>query len=102
MFVGIDWASETHTVGVVDDAGAKLASFQITHTADGFGLLVGRLRRLGTRPSCRSPSSGPTVAWSTGCWRPATRSCRSSPRRSGPGGRTRSQAGPKATRVTPR
>jgi len=47
MFVGIDWASETHAVCVVDDAGAKLANFQITHTADGFQLLVGRLRRLG-------------------------------------------------------
>jgi transposase len=47
MFVGIDWASETHAVCVVNDAGTKLASFQITHSADGFQRLVGRLRRLG-------------------------------------------------------
>jgi transposase len=46
MFVGIDWASEMHAVCVVDDAGAKLTNFQIPHTADGFQLLVGRLRRL--------------------------------------------------------
>ena len=33
MFVGIDWASETHAVCVVDDAGAKLGMSNRVQTA---------------------------------------------------------------------
>jgi transposase len=47
VFVGIDWASERHTVCVLDDAGNKRAAFEIQHTADGFAALVARLGRLG-------------------------------------------------------
>src|SRR5215211_7876325 len=47
MFCGIDWASETHAVCVLDDAGRKLSAFQVPHTAEGFQQLIGRLRRLG-------------------------------------------------------
>jgi transposase len=47
MFVGIDWASQTHAVCVLDDAGAKRASFQVGHTADGLDQLIARLGRLG-------------------------------------------------------
>ena len=47
MFCGIDWASERHTVCVLDDAGTKASAFQISHTADGFDQLVARLARLG-------------------------------------------------------
>jgi transposase len=47
MFVGIDWASQTHAVCVLDDAGATHASFQVGHTADGLDQLIARLGRLG-------------------------------------------------------
>jgi transposase len=47
MFVGIDWASERHAVGVLDDAGRKATAFAIAHTADGFDQLVARLRGYG-------------------------------------------------------
>ena len=46
MFVGIDWASEEHAVCVLDDAGRKVSSFTIEHTADGFEELVRKLRKL--------------------------------------------------------
>ena len=47
MFCGIDWASDHHAVCVLDASGTKLASFQITHSAEGLELLITRLRRLG-------------------------------------------------------
>ena len=47
MFAGIDWASQEHAVCVHDGAGRKLTSFTITHSADGFEDLVGRLARFG-------------------------------------------------------
>jgi transposase len=47
MFVGIDWASQTHAVCVLDDAGTKHANFQVGHTADGLDQLIARLGRLG-------------------------------------------------------
>jgi transposase len=47
MFCGIDWASQTHAVCVLDDDGRKVSAFQVTHTAEGFEQLTGRLRRLG-------------------------------------------------------
>ena len=47
MFCGIDWASQTHAVCVLDQAGRKVSAFQVPHTAEGFQQLTGRLRRLG-------------------------------------------------------
>ena len=47
MFVGIDWASQTHAVCVLDHAGTKHANFQVGHTADGLDQLIARLGRLG-------------------------------------------------------
>ena len=47
--VGIDWAAETHAVCVLDDAGKVKSTFAITHTADGFADLIGRLGKLGDR-----------------------------------------------------
>jgi transposase len=46
-FVGIDWATETHAVCVLDQAGHTLTTFTITHTAAGFDQLITRLGRLG-------------------------------------------------------
>jgi transposase len=48
FFVGIDWASEEHAVGVHDGAGATVASFNVQHSAEGLEKLVSRLRGLGS------------------------------------------------------
>jgi len=47
MFVGIDWAMETHAICVVDAAGRVVDRFTVEHSAEGFERLVGRLTRHG-------------------------------------------------------
>lgn len=43
MFVGIDWAMESHAICVEDAAGRVVDRFTIEHSAEGFERLVGRL-----------------------------------------------------------
>lgn len=47
MFIGIDWAAETHAICVEDEAGRVVERFTIEHSAEGFERLVGRLARHG-------------------------------------------------------
>jgi transposase len=47
MFVGIDWATETHAVCIEDAAGRVVERFTIEHTAEGFERLTARLARHG-------------------------------------------------------
>ncbi len=47
FFTGIDWASETHAVCVLDAAGKIVAEFAIEHSADGIATLIRRLARYG-------------------------------------------------------
>ena len=47
VFIGIDWAAQTHAVCVLDQAGKRVTAFEIAHTAEGFDQLTTRLRRLG-------------------------------------------------------
>lgn len=47
VYVGLDWAAETHAVCVVDHAGRKLASFTIEHSRDGIASLIRRLAQHG-------------------------------------------------------
>jgi transposase len=47
FFTGIDWASETHAVCVLDSAGKIAAQFSIEHSADGIAVLLRRLARYG-------------------------------------------------------
>ncbi len=47
FFTGIDWASETHAVCVLDAAGKIVAEFTIEHSADGIATLIRRLARYG-------------------------------------------------------
>jgi transposase len=47
FFVGIDWAAETHAVCVMTADGRVVAEFTIAHSAEGIGLLVRRLAKLG-------------------------------------------------------
>src|SRR5215203_6116588 len=37
LYAGIDWATKTHAVGVVDDQGGIRARFQVAHTGKGLG-----------------------------------------------------------------
>ena len=47
-FAGLDWASQTHAVCVVDEHGAVTVQFEIEHNAAGLAELCRRLRAAGT------------------------------------------------------
>lgn len=46
FYVGVDWATQTHAVCVLDTAGKIKSQFTIEHTAGGFTDLLHRLGRL--------------------------------------------------------
>jgi transposase len=46
-YVGLDWASETHAVCVIDVDGTVLTSFTTAHSADGITSLIARLAAFG-------------------------------------------------------
>lgn len=46
-YVGWDWASQTHDVTVLDDTGAVLERWALTHTEPGWAATIHRLRRHG-------------------------------------------------------
>ena len=50
-FVGLDWASRTHAVCIIDDTGAVLERFEVTHDAAGLRDLLTRLRRCAPVPA---------------------------------------------------
>jgi len=50
FYVGIDWATQTHAVCILDAAGKLRSRFTVEHTAAGFLDLLGRLGRLGADP----------------------------------------------------
>ena len=50
-FVGLDWASRTHAVCIIDDTGAVLERFEVTHDAAGLRELLTRLRRCAPVPA---------------------------------------------------
>lgn len=45
-FVGLDWAAREHAVCAIDDRGAVVSRFTVTHTASGMAELVARLGKL--------------------------------------------------------
>jgi transposase len=47
FYVGIDWATATHAVCVLDRDGGKVAAFTVEHSAAGLSTLVRRLARHG-------------------------------------------------------
>jgi transposase len=61
LYGGIDWASKTHAVGVVDDQGGIRARFQVPNTGKGFGGLVRRLVRLQVAGVAIERPDGPLV-----------------------------------------
>jgi transposase len=60
-FAGIDWASKSHAVCVVDDAGGIRARFDAPNTGKGFTGLVRRLTRLGVTGVAIERCDGPLV-----------------------------------------
>ena len=47
MFIGWDWATETHDVTVMDHAGKRIDRWELAHTEEGFARTLARLRRHG-------------------------------------------------------
>ena len=61
LYAGIDWATKTHAVGVVDDHGGIRARFQVPNTGKGFGGLIRRLTKLGVAGVAIERPDGPLV-----------------------------------------
>jgi transposase len=61
LYAGIDWASRTHAVGVVDDQGRIRARFEVPNTGKGFGGLIRRLLKLQVTGVAIERSDGPLV-----------------------------------------
>jgi transposase len=57
-FAGLDWASRTHALCVVDERGGVVERFEIGHDAAGLADLQRRLRRLGSPPVAIERPSG--------------------------------------------
>ena len=58
---GIDWASETHVCCVIDDDGAVVERFEVTHDASSLRALTKRLVRLGVSGVAIERGDGPVV-----------------------------------------
>lgn len=58
---GVDWATDTHAVCVVDDRGQVIAEFDVANTADGLAELCRRFRRAGARRVAIERPDGPVV-----------------------------------------
>jgi transposase len=61
LYAGIDWASKTHAICVVDDQGAIKVRFEIPNTAKTFTGLVKRLTKLGVDGVAIERCDGPLV-----------------------------------------
>ena len=61
VVAGIDWASETHVCCVIDDGGAVVERFDVTHDASSLRMLTKRLVRLGVSGVAIERGDGPVV-----------------------------------------
>jgi transposase len=61
LYAGIDWATKTHAVGVVDHHGGIRARFQVANTGKGFGGLIRRLVKLQVAGVAIERPDGPLV-----------------------------------------
>ncbi len=57
-FAGLDWASRTHALCIVDAQGHVVERSEITHDAAGLAELKRRLRRFGSPPAAIERPSG--------------------------------------------
>lgn len=60
-FAGVDWATDSHAVCVVDARGAVVAEFDVEHTADGLSGLCRRLAAAGAARVAIERPDGPVV-----------------------------------------
>jgi len=60
-FAGVDWASETHAVCVIDERGSIHERFEIAHSAAGLRELTAALKRCGSPPIALERPSGVLV-----------------------------------------
>lgn len=60
-FVGVDWATDSHAVCVVDCFGQVIVEFDVTHTAEGLSELCGRIHHTGARRVAIERPDGPVV-----------------------------------------
>lgn len=61
LFAGIDWASQTHAICVVDDKSAITVRFEIPNTGTTFRGLIKRLTKLGVEGVAIERCDGPLV-----------------------------------------
>ena len=61
LFAGLDWASKTHMICIVDDTGAIKIRFEIPNTGKTFAGLVKRLTKLGVEGVAIERCDGPLV-----------------------------------------
>jgi transposase len=61
LYDGIDWATRTHAVAVVDDQGGIRARFEVPNTGKGFGGLIRRLLKLQVAGVAIERPDGPLV-----------------------------------------
>ncbi len=61
LYAGIDWASTTHAICVVDDTGAVVVRFEILNTGKTFTGLIKRLGKLGVTGVAIERGDGPLV-----------------------------------------
>ena len=52
--LGIDWSDKSHSFCILDDAGAKLDGFEISHGLAGFETAHKRICMLGATPKHRN------------------------------------------------
>jgi hypothetical protein len=67
LFAGLDWASKTHAVCVVDDHSQIVVRFEIPNTGKTFAGLIKRLIKLQVAGGRSNAATGP---WSRHCWTP--------------------------------
>ncbi|MGW7201752.1 IS110 family transposase, partial [Streptomyces chryseus] len=48
VFIGWDWATETHDVTVMDHTGKRVDRWELAHTEEGFTTTLARLRKHGS------------------------------------------------------
>lgn len=60
-YAGVDWATDTHAVCVVDGQGAVIVEFDVAHTAAGLAELCERIQEAGARRVAIERPDGPIV-----------------------------------------
>ena len=58
---GVDWASETHVVCVIDDAGRVIDRFEVAHASSALRAMVARLRKVSVAGVAIERGDGPVV-----------------------------------------